>query len=202
MNKLETVKNKLKTKRGIGSIFSEFEKSVEKQKQAADKFIEAVEDKAVAKVVKSAQGKLLEQSKNLVNDVKKILEENKDGFQAVISYLEYQEKRIKTSSEVSEKVYQNIVSSLKDLAKQTQEVTVTNHPKGITKKQISEAFTNALEEVKNILTGQDEVPGSVSVTYNMQGKVSMIVENYEDYKLTTSIRYTDGKVSSWTTTRG
>jgi predicted phage tail protein len=202
MNKLERIKNKLAKHSGLAANFSDFEKAIQQQSQAAEKFIKSVEDRAVAKVVRTAQNKLLEKAGELVTDVKEILEKNHDGLQEVIEYLEKQEQRTTDLVKGNEEIYKNIIKSLKTFAKQSQEVIVKNNPKTITAKEVKSAFGESLEAVTNILVNQNEVPGTVAVSYNNQDKVSRIVENYESYTLTTSISYdSSGKVTSWTTVK-
>lgn len=167
-----------------------------------DEFIASVEKETIQKVAKTAQGKLVAHVAGLIEEVKTIIKNNDNGFAEVIEYLDKQEKsKIDLIKETND-AYNSIAKSLKALAKQTQDVKVTNHPKQLTKKEMQSAFSDALDVVENILVSQNQVPSAVSVEYNNQGKVSQITENYDGYRLTTTIRYTGDRVSSWSTKRG
>jgi ABC-type transporter Mla subunit MlaD len=184
MNKLDTIKEKMQKKTGFG--------------EQVNKFIKTVEKEAEKKVIKSVQGKVLENVSNLIQEVQNLLSTNTNSYDGLIKYLEEKAKEVKNSKDESDRMYKSVLAGLSTLAKQTQKVYITNPEKNLTKAQIREAFSESLKVVEKIIAGKNQVPESGAVKYNGSGRIETITENYGSYTIRTSILYTaDGKVSSW-----
>ena len=176
MNKIDQLKKKI-AERG------------EINKALLNQFTATLETEVSNRVSKSAQAELVNKSNELVNEVKTLLENHDNGLERVIDYLEQKEKHSATQQGKVDEGYNLIVHSLNSLAKKSLKVDDT---------KFVDALNEGMLKLHNVFSDINEVPDGGSVKYS-QGKVSQITEQFEGYRLITNIRYTDGKVSGWTT---
>jgi seryl-tRNA synthetase len=181
MSKIEQLKKKI-AERG------------EVNKALLNQFAATLETEVSNRVSKSAQAELVNKSNELVGEVKSLLENHDNGLERVVKYLEQKEKESTAQQGKIDEGYNRILHSLNSLAKKTLKVSVTNQDT-----KFVDALNEGMVKLHNVFSDVNELPDGGSIQYNSMGKISQITEQFEGYRLTTSLRYTDGKVSGWTT---